>query len=60
MVATARLRIAKIGERSTGGSTPSNLSPVRGSSADKNGFARMNFRADLRGNDANDPLRVMR
>ncbi len=38
ITATARLRIAKAGARTTGGSTPSKRSPVSGSSADRIGL----------------------
>lgn len=55
--ATAGFRIAKAGAAATGGSSPSNRSPVSGNSADVR-RAAMHFGADVMGNQAHDPLSV--
>ena len=56
--ATAGLRIAKAGAATTGGSKPSNRSPVSGSSAETRGAAGMNLGADMVRDQAHDPLAI--
>jgi hypothetical protein len=55
--ATAGLRIAKAGAATTGGSSPSNRSPVSGSSAETRGLG-MNLGADMMGDQAHDALAI--
>ena len=56
--ATAGLRIAKAGAVTTGGSSPSNRSPVSGNSAETRGLAGMDLGADMMRNEPHDPLAV--
>jgi hypothetical protein len=56
--ATAGLRIAKAGAATTGGNSPSNRSPVSGSSAETRGRPGMNLGADMMGDQPDDALAV--
>ena len=56
--ATAGLRIAKAGAATTGGSSPSNRSPVSGNSAETRGAAGMDLGADMVRDEAHDALAV--
>jgi len=51
--------MAKVGAATTGGSRPSNLSPVSGSSPRPRGES-MDLGADVMGDEANDALAIFR
>ena len=52
--------MAKHGAATTGGTRPSNRSPLSGNSAETRGAAGMDLDADMMGDEPHDPLGVGR